>query len=290
MNVCMHTRIYIHIYTYSTGGETDWDGGFETIKKVWASTWNERAFIACCKVSSVTHMNESCHTYGLGMCRMWISHVTQMNESCHACEPLQLSRFYRLPQGESCHTYEWVMSHIWMSHVTHMWIRHGTHMEEPCHTYEWVTSRLWMSHDARMNASPAWMSHVTVASICNQRAFMADRKVSHGTHIWMSHVMRMYKSYIWCHTYEWVMSHLSMNHVTHMNESCNTYEWVMLHVWMSHVICMNESCHTYERVMSQIWMSYVTHINESCHAYEWVMSYIWTSHVTHKNESFHTYG
>ena len=30
------------------------------------------------------------------------------------------------------------------------------------------------------------------------------------------------------------------------NESCHTYEWVMSHVWMSHVTHMNESCHTYE--------------------------------------------
>jgi len=33
-----------------------------------------------------------------------------------------------------------------------------------------------------------------------------------------------------------------------MNESCHTYEWVMSHVWMSHVTRMNESCHTYECV------------------------------------------
>ena len=37
-------------------------------------------------------------------------------------------------------------------------------------------------------------------------------------------------------------------HVTHMNASCYTYEWVMSHVWMNHVILMNESCHTCEGV------------------------------------------
>jgi len=36
-----------------------------------------------------------------------------------------------------------------------------------------------------------------------------------------------------------------MSHVTHTNESCHTYEWVMSHIWMSHVTrMMNESCHT----------------------------------------------
>jgi len=50
-----------------------------------------------------------------------------------------------------------------------------------------------------------------------------------------------------------------------MNESCHTYEWVMPHIWMSHVTHINKSCHTYEWVMSHIWMSHVTHINEAYH-------------------------
>ena len=33
------------------GDQADWHGAFETIKRVWASTWNERAFIACRKAS-----------------------------------------------------------------------------------------------------------------------------------------------------------------------------------------------------------------------------------------------
>jgi len=51
-------------------------------------------------LSHVTHMNESCHTYRLGIVsvpkylRIWMSHPTNMNESCHTCE--------------------WVMSHIWI--------------------------------------------------------------------------------------------------------------------------------------------------------------------------------
>ena len=65
------------------------------------------------------------------------------------------------------------------------------------------------------------------------------------------------------HTYEWVMSHIWMRPVTHMNESCHTYDWVMSHMWMSHITHMTESCHTYEWVTSHIWMSHVTHMN--CH-------------------------
>ena len=104
------------------------------------------------------------------------------------------------------------------------------------------------------------------------------------SHIWMSHVTHMNES---CHTYEWVMSHIWMSHVTHRNESSHTYEWVMSHICISHVTHMNESCHTYECVKSHVWMSQVTHMNESCHTYEWVMLHIWMSHVTHTNKSCH---
>ena len=103
-----------------------------------------------------------------------------------------------------------------------------------------------------------------------------------------------------CHTYEWVMSHLWMSHVTHMDESCHTHtcqtddqmfvsttEWVMSHT--------NKSCHTCKCQRDKLDacgidpMSHVTHMNESCHTYEWDMSHTWMSHVTHMNESRDTY-
>jgi len=123
-----------------------------------------------------------------------------------------------------------------------------------------------------------------------------------------------------CHTYQWVMSHTWMSHVSdkrvmsQMNESCHVYLGYQCqrrssHVthWMSHVTYkwvtsqMNESCHVYlsyrlqlqdsERVMSHTWMSYVTYewvmsqMNESCHVYL-SCQYRWrSSHVTHMNES-----
>jgi len=43
-----------------------------------------------------------------------------------------------------------------------------------------------------------------------------------------------------------------------MNESCHTYEWVMSHIWMIHVTHMTW-------VMSHICMSQITHMQESSH-------------------------
>ena len=76
------------------------------------------------------------------------------------------------------------------------------------------------------------------------------------------------------------MSYIRMSHVTHMNESCHTYEWVMAHIWMGHV--------THEWVIPHIWLSHVTHallshvthIYESCHTCDWIMPHTWLSHVT----------
>jgi len=93
-------------------------------------------------------------------------------------------------------------------------------------------------------------------------------------------------------THQWVMSHIPMSHVTHMNEACHD-EWGMsLSITRSRFVCrlivcwrqinsiLCTSCHTYEWVTSQ-------HISESWHTYEWVTSQvqmgspnIWMSHIT----------
>ena len=120
-------------------------------------------------------------------------------------------------------------------------------------------------------------------------------------------------------SYEWVMSHVWMRHVSRMNASCHTHGWVMSHTWMIHVSHRNESCHTIVLKawrQSMGWLQYhayivmshvcmrVTHMNASCvqmshepsiwhinacHAHESVMSHVWMSHVSPMNESCLTY-
>ena len=63
--------------------------------------------------------------------------------------------------------------------------------------------------------------------------------------------------------YYFVMSHISINYVPHVNESFPTCEWVMScrhRSWLS--------CPTYECVMSHTWMSHILHFME------WVMFHI----------------
>jgi len=94
----------------------------------------------------------------------------------------------------------------------------------------------------------------------------------------------------------YVLSHVQIRHVTHLNELCHTYAWDVLQIWMSHVTFVDKSWHDYVvktlqnmRIRSQKRICHISHVNESWHTYEWVMAHIWMSHGTHMNESLHTY-
>jgi len=90
------------------------------------------------RMSHITHVNESCHTYESVVSHVWMSDV---NES------------FGTHVNQSCHTYEWVTSHIWMRHMSHVWMSHVTHMNEAGHTYGWIMSHIWMNHVSHMNES-----------------------------------------------------------------------------------------------------------------------------------------
>jgi len=66
---------------------------------------------------------------------------------------------------ESCNTYEWCMAHVSMIHVTsHIWMSHGTHMNESCHTCEWMIYGTFFNDSWHINQ---W--------------FMAHSCIVHGT-------------------------------------------------------------------------------------------------------------
>jgi len=87
-------------------------------------------------IKHVTHMNESCHTYGLVMLHIRMgrgSQVTHMNESGNACK--------------------WFMPHNWKIHIAHM--------NETCHTYARVICQMWMRHVTNMNEARGCICIVT---------------------------------------------------------------------------------------------------------------------------------
>ena len=97
----------------------------------------------------------------------------------------------------------------------------------------------------------------------------------------MSHVTHMNES---CHTYEWVMSHMSLSHSTHAYEACHIFESVIAHIWMSHGKLMNESCHTCHWVIAHTHMRHATYLNKSCRRCSEVL-HVTHINVTHMNES-----
>ena len=115
-----------------------------------------------------------------------------------------------------------------------------------------------------------------------------------------------------CHTCLWIISHITMCNVTHMNEPCytsvsnvtridesrDTNEWFVSRIWMRHIIPSFGVCvrpvyeHTFTApslsVMPHMSMNHVTHNLESCHTYESAISHVSMSRVTHMRESSHT--
>jgi len=151
-----------------------------------------------------------------------MSHVTGMNESCHVVTWSPSGAWHQasfvnytasIHMNESWHTCTWVMSHTCMSHVT----------------YTWVMSH--MSHITHRD--PIDVGSVTLGLIRDRITLLAHIWTSHGTHTHDS-----------CHTYARVMLHIETwtpsgawqlaSFVTELL-SWQTYEWVMSHICMSHV-------------------------------------------------------
>ena len=139
-----------------------------------------------------------------------MSHVSHVNESCVTCE--------------------WVMCHMWMSHVSHVNESHTyessnvTYLNESCHArISWrvqaATQRAPPSCNRVWQCAAAMCCSVLqrVAACCSvlQRGVVCCSNIK-GTTIVQSNDSR--------HTFELVMSHMWMSHVTHVNDSCHTHE------------------------------------------------------------------
>jgi len=142
----------------------------------------------CVWLCYVTHMNESCHTYGwVGMlctlqydvlCTLQYMWPLHMKKSCHTYVDLKygdlkyvdltyvdlkyvvtsrlVGHFQMTHTNETCHTYEWIMPHVWMSWNIHVWMSHATHMNESeytCMNESRDMSHVWMRDATRMNES-----------------------------------------------------------------------------------------------------------------------------------------
>jgi len=183
------------------------------------------------------HINESWHIYECVMayCVRWqvldYHYCIRISTPAYPC--ISNAMHIRISHGicmpESCLAYERVMAHVWMNHVIHV---------TPCaSTHSHVTSYMWLhsqwQHSFTCHTCLTWFIHVrhVHVTLLHMYALIHMSDVNHTCQTCTRH------------TCEWVLSHGVTRSGICMPESCLAYEWVMAHVWMIHVIHVNECCH-----------------------------------------------
>jgi len=203
---------------------------------------------ASCHMNPSCHTYE-CTMWHLWMCHvtcMNVGHVTHMNESCHSefgKERMklvrQMSHVTWVMSHESCYTCEWGMCHVWMSYSTAKFARSRWSSSDKwvMSRVTWVMEHVWMGHVTRMNES--------CRSECGKERMELERQMSHvtchtshGTCVTRVTWVMEHVEWVTSCTREWAQAtkkSCHIRHVTRMKDSCHTYEGVMSHVWMSHV-------------------------------------------------------
>ena len=127
---------------------------------------------------------------------------------------------------------EWVIPHISRSHgvMAHIWMSHGTHMNESWHTYEWVMAHVWRSHTTHeWSHDPfirifVWMDHVII-HMCG----MAPSYVCHDSFIrapWLIHMCAMTHPHVCYDSFICVPSPVN---------TCAIDYWFVWHDWFTRV-------------------------------------------------------
>jgi len=200
------------------------------------------------------------------MSLIWMSHITDMNESSHTYRlgitslpnHLPISMSHATRRKKSCHTYEWVVTHmnIWPSHGTLVNESCHTHMNESWSTYEWlmythmhesfftyncrhgivsvpkyiinviIISLLWKQ--GYNNVGVLWNWHYAVPII--RHIIIIISLLSHVNVIIISLIMSLL--YPCFHTYDWVTGYIWMLHATHMNETRSNIISSLLYAYM----------------------------------------------------------
>jgi len=149
------------------------------------------------------------------MAHTYRRHVTRVNVTCI------------ISGNESCHTRDWGNAHMWTHHATHSHERSMSHIWRICVTRmnEWLVVLCvyrYESLESLIHACDTYLeifTHLCVTRM-NEWLIPTSLRESHG------HMQRL----SW-----WVMSHVWIRHVTHMNKSHHTHAWAQSHTWMSHM-------------------------------------------------------
>ena len=138
----------------------------------------------------------------------------QMCLEKHACVK---ENAYVSTRTHTCMRLVCVKSKIEMGHVTCMNL--SDHTSEENHVAN-THDTAWYSFIFDTHEKCVFATWPYICDSCVFGTWVSNIK-SHATHLCEQSHMVMSQEY------KWVMSHIWMSHVTHMNESCHTHEWVM---------------------------------------------------------------
>jgi len=176
-----------------------------------------------------------------------------MDESCPEYEWVvshTLCELYLVKQRSLALVFICVMSQIWMSHVPCI--------NKSCPMYEWIMSHTWMSHVSYKQSFFTYTMQAVPGQVAQPRACVHMCHVKSMCHVTCMNIYVPYVNEscpIWMDYESCVMSHMNgLFHIHNVScawsnsaalclrlyESCPTYEWVMSHVRINHVPYINE--------------------------------------------------
>ena len=229
MNESCYTRVWVMPQIWMSHVTRELCHTFEWVMShIWTSHVTHGSRFVC----RVTHIIQSCHTYE------WVMSHMMQNLSGHG------SRFV----GYATHVSK-VVSHTWRSHVAHdagcRWWRVTVRDTHPMRVIllrasnSRSHSHMWHSSTSHRNTCHELDESFTQLWVC--RVTLAIRAISiHATkfrsHLHMCHSSTTSSKYV--SRTQWVIyTFVSVSH-----------ERVMSHIWMNHVTHMNESCHIWYRI------------------------------------------
>jgi len=155
-----------------------------------------------------------------------------------------------------------VICETWLIHMwdmTHSYVRHDSFICETWLIDMWDMTHWYVRHDSFI--CDTWLRHMC-------------------TYEWQPFICaHVHES---CLTYEWIVSHTSMSHVSHINESCLRYQWVILGCDSKGLVFL-ALCH------ARVWVMSLTHVTHEwvhkSYVYELYEIRVWHYSSTH---DFHT--
>jgi len=149
-----------------------------TCERIVSRKWMDH--VTCVSKGNVTQINKD-HVPHVtwAMSQIWISLVTRLNESCHTHGRVMSHILMNRVESHIwvSHTYEWVAGRSRsffsnLSLVANMDTSLHTHVNAACRTCGWVKSHIWMRHGTLVNESrhkyDEWtlMYHTTQVCVC----------------------------------------------------------------------------------------------------------------------------